>query len=137
MKKWILLFLLIPVLLGCSQLQTQIVKFDDANADLTLKGAKQIMKHWGMNSSAIHVGLGDEIINTKMPVEFGKALARLDEFELKYGKDQSTMTEKDAGNIVTLVYGKLLMPVATELFKQYAPGILEKVLKYLPSFITL
>lgn len=120
---------------GCAAM-TQIAKFDDQNAAATMAYGKQIMKHWGMNSQAIHIGISDEIISTKLPAEFGRSLKALDDMNIQFGQDQSAMTEADASACV-MYLGKLIAPTIEALINQYAPDVWSKVLKYIPSFITL
>ncbi len=122
-------------LVSCAGFQTQIVSFDDANAKATVSSAKQVMKHWEMNSAAIREGLGSSL-EEKLPASFGTAMDVLDNFAKTYGKDQSAMSEADAGRIVVLV-GKLIEPLIQAIIKQYAPDVWTQVLKYLPAFLTL
>ncbi len=122
-------------LTGCSNVMPQIIKLDDQNAANTIKAAKQIMKHWGMNSAAIRQMLGSAL-NEKLPASFKAAMDLLDKAEMIYGKDQSKMTEPDAGRIVVLV-GQLVDPLVVAIINQYAPDVWSKILKYLPSFLTL
>ena len=135
MKKLFLIILIIPILFACSTIQPQIVLFDDQNAAFTVANAKQIMKHWQMNSAAIREGLG-AAIQEKLPASFGKALNDLDVLSQKYGANQEGMLEADAGRIVVLV-GKLITPLVQSILDQYAPDVWGLVLKYLPVFITL
>jgi uncharacterized protein YceK len=139
MKKQLIGFLIVGILmiglLGCASVMPQIVKFDDQNAANTVAAAKQIMKHWGMNSAAIRQGLGSTL-SEKLPASFGIAMDALDKYYVTYGKDQSGMTEPDAGRIDVLV-GQLIDPLVITIINQYAPDVWSKVLKYLPSFITL
>lgn len=137
MRKWIILLLLLPVLFcGCAGVQTQIAKFDDQNAARMLASGKQVMKHWLMNSKAIHIGVGDEIIGTKLPAGFGKALTRLDEMAKSFGSNQDIMTEADATEAVMQV-GKLITPAIQAIINQYAPDVWSQVMKYLPSFLAM
>lgn len=132
------LFLVISILcmlVGCAGIQGQIAKFDDQNATATVATGKQIMKHWGMNSKAIHIGIGDAVIGTKLPAEFGSSLKSLDDLCVKFCPDQSTMTESDATETV-MYLGKLIAPAVETLINQYAPDIWSKVMKYIPAFVT-
>lgn len=138
MKKLLIAFLIVGFLFmglsGCASVMPQIVKFDDQNAALTVKAAQQIMKHEQMNSAVIRQTIGNDM--DKLPVSFGKSLDALDEFAKTYGKDQSMMTEADAGKIVVMA-GQLVDPIIVAIFNQYFPDVWSKILKYLPSFITL
>ncbi len=139
MKKLLITFLIVGFLFmglsGCTSIMPQIVKFDDQNTANTVVAAQQIMKHWGMNSAAIRQVLGSAL-NEKLPASFGIALNALDKFYTIYGKDQSGMTEPDAGRIDVLV-GQLIDPLVVAIINQYAPDVWSRILKYLPSFITL
>ena len=138
MEKSLIAFLTIGFLfmglLGCANVMPQIVKFDDQNATNTVSAAKQIMKHEQMNSAAIRQIIGSGM--DKLPASFGKLLDALDEFAKTYGNDQSKMTEADAGKIVVMA-GQLVDPIIVAIFNQYFPDVWSKILKYLPSFITL
>jgi hypothetical protein len=127
--------LFMSVLAGCAGIQGQIAKFDDQNATNTVATGKQIMKHWGMNSKAIHIGIGDAVIGTKLPAEFGSSLKALDDLCVKFCPDQTIMTEADATETV-MYLGKLIAPTIETLINQYAPDIWSKVMKYIPAFVT-
>jgi hypothetical protein len=128
--------LIVASFLGCSTIQPQIAKFDDQNAANTMAWGKQIMKHWSMNSQAIHIGVGDEIINTKLPAEFERSLKALDGMCEKFCVNQDAMTEADATSAI-MHLGKLIAPAVQAIIQQYAPNVWSQVLKYIPSFITL
>lgn len=137
-RKFMLVFLAVGfslTLISCAAFQKEIINFDDQNALNTVSSAKQVMKHWEMNSAAIREGLGSAL-NEKLPVSFATAMAALDGFAKTYGKDQSKMTEPDAGRIVVLV-GKLIEPLIQAIISQYAPQVWTQVLKYLPAFVAL
>ena len=139
MKKFLIIILVSGFLFlglsGCSNIMPSIIKLDDQNAANTVAGAKQIMKHWGMNSAVIRQMLGSAL-NEKLPASFGVAMDTLDKFEKTYGADQSKMTEPDSGRIVVLI-GQLIDPLVVAIINQYAPDVWTKILKYLPSFLTL
>jgi hypothetical protein len=123
------------MLAGCATIQPQIAQFDDQNAAATMAAGKQIMKHWAMNSQAIHIGIGDEVIGTKLPAEFGKSLKALDDMCAKFCAGQDAMTEADSAASV-MYLGKLIAPAIGALVNQYAPNVWSQVMKYLPSFIS-
>ena len=132
--KLYLIILLIPILVACSTVGPQIAKWDDTNAANTVIAAKQIMRHEEMNSAAIRQIIGTGM--DKLPLSFSNSLDALDKFATTYGKDQSGMTEKDAGQIVVIA-GQMVDPVITAIFQQYFPDVWARILKYLPSFISL
>lgn len=120
---------------GCASVMPGIVKFDDQNAANTVAAAKQIMKHWEMNSAAVKETLGSAI-KDKLPASFGDSIGALDLFAQTYAKDQSTMKEADAGRIVVLA-GKLIEPMVQTIINQYAPDLWSRILKYLPAFLAI
>ncbi len=130
--KFAIIITLMFLLVGCTSLQTQIIKIDDQNAVATLKSAKQVLKHWPMNSAFIRISLQSNL-KEKMPASVSDAMDNLDKLALK---DPSKITEADAGSVLAYV-GRIISPAIAELIKQYAPDVMEQILKYLPPFISL
>ncbi len=124
--------ILLAGLFGCASFQTQIIKVDDQNAIATMKSAKQVLKHWSMNSAFLRVSLQSNL-KEKMPASVSDAMDNLDKLALK---DPATITEADAGSVLAYV-GRIISPTIAELIKQYAPDVMEQILKYLPAFISL
>ncbi len=130
--RFLVVIILLAGLVGCSSFQTQIIKVDDQNAIATMKSAKQILKHWSMNSAFIRISLQSNL-KEKMPASVSDAMDNLDKLALK---DPATITEADAG--ATLAYiGRIISPTIAELIKQYAPDVMDQILRYLPAFISL
>ncbi len=123
---------LLAGLIGCSSIQTQIIKVDDQNAIATMKSAKQILKHWPMNSAFIRISLQSNL-KEKMPASVSDAMDNLDKLALK---DPTSITEADAGSVIAYV-GRIISPTIAQLINQYAPDVMEQILRYLPAFISL
>ncbi len=130
--KLVFIITLTILLVGCASIQTQIIKIDDQNAVATMKSAKQILKHWPMNSAFIRISLQSNL-KEKMPASVSDAMDNLDKLVLK---DPAAITEADAGSVLAYI-GRIISPTIAELIKQYAPDVMEQIMKYLPAFISL
>ncbi len=130
--KYLVAIVLLAGLWGCASIQPQLIKFDDKNAELTLKAAKQIMKHEDMNSKFLRGIIGSSM--DKLPKAFSDTLDKLDKLQLKYGADQSQMTEGDAGTIVAYAFN-LIEPSAQAIINQYWPGVWQQILKWIPIWL--
>jgi len=130
--RFLVAIILLVGVMGCSFVQTQIIKVDDQNAAATVKSAKQVLKHWPMNSAFIRISLQSNL-KEKMPASVSDAMDNLDKLALK---DPTTITEADAGSVLAYI-GRIITPTVSELIKQYAPDVMDQILKYLPAFISL
>ncbi len=130
--RFLIVVILLVSLVGCTSIQTQIIKIDDQNAIATMKSAKQILKHWSMNSAFIRISLQSNL-KEKMPASVSDAMDNLDRLALK---PPGEITEADAGSVLAYA-GRIISPTITELIKQYAPDVMEQILRYLPAFISL
>ncbi len=130
--KLAIIITLMFLLVGCSSIQTQIIKVDDQNAIATMKSAKQVLKHWPMNSAFIRISLQSNL-KEKMPASVSDAMDNLDKLALKAPAE---ITEADAGSVLAYV-GRIISPTIAQLINQYAPDVMEQILRYLPAFISL
>ncbi len=130
--RFLVAIILLAGIVGCSSIQTQIIRVDDQNAVATMKSAKQILKHWPMNSAFIRISLQSNL-KEKMPASVSDAMDNLDKLALKAPAE---ITEADAGSVIAYV-GRIISPTIAQLINQYAPDVMEQILRYLPAFISL
>lgn len=120
-------------LISCAGVQKQVGLWDDEMMANTMSWSKQIMKHWLANSKVIHGEL-DTLMETKFPVEFKKALERLDVLGASYATEdqRAKMGEVDAAEIADLFWLKFLGSASVQLINQYAPKVLGAVAQWIP-----
>lgn len=123
MKLWIL-FLIIPVIWGCSASQNQVIiqniqQWDDQGAELTRVAGKQILKHWAMNSAYWKIQIGGKISSDEY-YKLRTAMYALD----GYVPYKDNLTDIQCAEVVSW-YSKWLVAGGTMLVDEYLPKILE------------
>jgi hypothetical protein len=138
--KLAIVFIVALGLIGCGGINTQVIQYNQTNAQNTRTWACDFLSTWPMNFNAIKYGLGTNYLT--LPKTAIDAMEALNTIAAKIkmtpnptpgglpSYDVSAITDADVGQTVGEV-GQLILPIVSSVINQYAPN----VTKYIPALL--